>query len=488
MNKLRPFLWGTPPSDPKEARLLFKIDWFVLSYVCSLYWVNYLDRTNVANAYVSGMKEDLEMEGNEFNVINTVFTVGYIVGMIPNNLILLKVRPKFWLSFCCFGWGMLTLALYKVTNYKQICVIRFFQALFESTTFSGSHLILGSWYNSEDIVDPDTGRVQSSELTKRTAIFTASGLLGSIFSSFMQAAIYTNMDGLNGIAGWRWLFIIDAVITIPISIYGFIFFPDTPETCTAFYFSQEEINLAIERVQNPHMDQKFDWSLLGRVLGRWHWWGFSILWILGGENESFCTNSLFAIWLKNRGYSVQDANRLPMGVYAVGIISTFICALYVDHTGGRYHWHVAIFISVCLLVSGIMVLVNPLHAPVQFFAQYLSGVSYAGQASFFAWANVVTRHDLQERAMVLASMNMFSSSVNAWYSLLLYRATTAPEFRPGAIALLCTAVLSAAVAGSIRMLQLRDEKNVKETVSEEKVNKSEETDDKKLLSPEPTSI
>nr|QFR37121.1 MFS transporter [Cyberlindnera americana] len=456
--KVKAFLWGEPPSDPKEAKLLLKIDWFVLSYVCSVYWVNYLDRSNVANAYVSGMKEDLGMVGDQYNVINTVFTVGYIVGMVPNNLILLKVRPKYWLTFCCFAWGLLTLGLYKVSSYRQICAIRFFQALFESSTFSGSHLILGSWYNSEDIVNEETGQVQSSELAKRSAVFTCSGLLGSIFSGFMQAAIYNNMDGKNGLAGWRWLFIIDFIVTIPICLYGFIFFPDTPDTCKAFYFSEEEIALARQRVKNPKITTKFDWSVIKRVIGRWHWWLFSFFWVIGGENESFCSNTLFALWLKHEGYAVAQINHYPMGLYAVGIASTFCCALYVDKTGGRFHWHVAVFTGCAVIISAIMILANPMNTRVQFVAQYLSAVSYSGQASFFAWANLVTRHDLQERAVVLASMNMWSGAVNAWYSLLLYKSTYVPKFRAGAIAMICTGILVGVTAVAIRRLQLAENK------------------------------
>ena len=78
LHKAKLLVWGATPEDPKEARLLVKIDWFVLSFVCLLYWVNYVDRLNISNAYVSGMKEDLNMHGNEFNVINTCFTVGYV--------------------------------------------------------------------------------------------------------------------------------------------------------------------------------------------------------------------------------------------------------------------------------------------------------------------------------------------------------------------------------------------------------------------------
>ena len=123
----------------------------------------------------------------------------------------------------------------------------FFKEHLKSSTFVGVHLILGSWYKEE-------------ELTKRSAIFTSAGLIGNIFSSTMQSAIYTNMHDLNGIAGWRWLFIIDFIITIPIAIYGFIFFPDTPETSKAFYFNEKEVQLAKLRVhQRPHT--KLDWLI-----------------------------------------------------------------------------------------------------------------------------------------------------------------------------------------------------------------------------------
>jgi len=454
--KVRSFLWGEPPQDPIEARLLFKIDCFVLTFVCLNYWVNYLDRSNFANAYVSGMQEDLAMHGDEFNIINTVFTVGYIIGMIPNNLMLLKVQPKYWLTFCLLGWGLLTLGLYKVENYKQICVIRFFQAIFESSTFSGTHLILGYFYNSQNSVDPITGKVKTSELSKRSAIFTSSGLLGSIFSSFMQSAIHENMDGYQGLAGWRWLFIIDFIITVPVMIFCFICFPEISENCKAFYFSDEEVVLIRARVKRPEIESKFGWSVLKRVFGRWHWYAFSALWALGGENESFCSNSLFALWLKYFDYSITDRNQYPMGVYGVGIFATFASALYVDHTGGRYHWHIGILIAVALLVSSIMILANPQSDPVMFTAQYIAGISYSGQATFFSWANLVCQNDLQERAIVLASMNMFSGAVNAWWSLLFYAATTVPNFKKGCYAMIATTLVSAMLCVFIRFLQKRE--------------------------------
>lgn len=451
LKKAKHILWGAAPANPKEAKLLFKIDWFVLSFCCLLYWVNYLDRLNLSNAYVSGMKEDLGMKGNEFNLINTCFSIGYIVALIPHNLILLKVRPRYWLLFCCFAWGLLTLGMFKVTNYKQLCVIRFFQATLEALTFTGCHLLLASWYTE-------------GELAKRTAIFTSSGLIGNIFSSTMQAAIFQNMDNVHGLAGWRWLFIIDFLITVPIALYGLICFPDTPDTCKAFYFNEEEIALAKSRLkQRP--PTKFDWSIAKRVLGRWHWYLFSFLWVLGGENESYATNSLFALWLKYFGYTVPQRNHYPMGVYAVGIAANFICCTYIDATHARYHWRAGVLIACVVLVSTILLLSDSVSKGHVFAAHYLSGFSYAGQPVFFAWANVVCYDDLEERAVVLASMNMFSNAVNAWWLLLFYGASTAPRFTNGLYAMLATACASIVVVCVLRFLQIRE--NAQKGVAEE---------------------
>ncbi|EMG50184.1 FEN2 Pantothenate transporter FEN2 [Candida maltosa Xu316] len=445
LRTLRRVTWGEPPSTAAERSYLLKIDGFVLSYVCLLYWLNYLSRANLSNAYVSGMQEDLNMKGNEFNIINTCFNVGYIVAMIPHNLILLKVRPRYWLSFCAFAWGVLTLSLYKVHDYKQVCVIRFFVAVFESVTFGGTHLILGSYYDE-------------NLLPIRTAVFTSSGLLGSLFSGVLQAAIYKNMDGYNGIRGWRWLFIIDFLITLPIVIYGLIFFPDEPNISKPFYLTEEEHQIALTRkAAKSSVKNQFNWSIFKRVFNHWHWYLFSFLWVLGGENESFVSNSLLALWLKFNNYTVEQRNHYPMGLYAVGVVSTISSALYIHSYGkGSKHWHMGILIGIIVIVSAIIHVANPHNTAAVFVSQYLSAFSFAGQTVFFSWANVVCMNDLQERAIVLASMNMFSNAVNAWWSLLFYAADTVPEFKKGCWALLATGIASIVVVVVIRVLQSRE--------------------------------
>lgn len=101
-------------------------------------------------------------------------------------------------------------------------------------------------------------------------MFTVAGQVGKMFAGAMMAAIHKSMDGYAGLDGWQWVFLIDGIITCPVAIFGFFFFPDIPEITRARYLSQEERELALNRLppkrEDGHNIQP--WSLAKRVLGR----------------------------------------------------------------------------------------------------------------------------------------------------------------------------------------------------------------------------
>ncbi|GBE79336.1 Pantothenate transporter liz1 [Sparassis crispa] len=448
LRKVRRFVWGEIPATKAEQKLLLKIDWFILSYCCLMYFTNYLDRSNVANAYVSGMRQELHMHGTQYNKINTIFTCGYIVGMIPNNLMLQVVSPRIWFPTMQIVWGVLTFCSSTVKNIEQLYAIRFFQGVTEASTFVGTHYVLGSWY-------------RRGELGKRSGIFTSSGLIGTLFSGVLQAAVYKHLNGVSGRSGWRWLFIIDGVITLPIAFYGFLVFPDLPATTKAFYLTEEERVLARERVETTKKSThgKVTWDLVRRILGRWRWYGCSLLFAVSGETESFASNNLMGQFLSALGgYTVEQVDYYPSGVTAVGIASTLICATWTDSTRSRARWPVLVWMCFAVIVASICIVVWSSPIGLKFFAYYLAGASYSGQATTFAWANQICYDDDQERAVVLASMNMWNNVINAWWPLIFYRATDAPRFRRGMWAMIGTAVATLGVTWLVWFLERREKR------------------------------
>ncbi|PHH80107.1 hypothetical protein CDD80_2795 [Ophiocordyceps camponoti-rufipedis] len=412
-------------NDVRERALVRKIDFFILSFCCLSYFVNYLDRSNLANAYVSGMRHDLAFAGDQLNQINTCFTVGYILGQIPSNLSLTYIRPRLWFPAMMVLWAGLTMATSAAQTPQAIMAIRLFQGACEASTFVGTHLVLGAWYTPR-------------ELGIRTGIFTASGLAGTMIGGFIQTAIHAGLDGRRGLAGWRWLFIVDGLVTLPVALYGFALFPDTPQTTTAPYLSPAERTLARARVPNNADDKPpLTLAFARRVLSSWQLWGFVGLWILAGEAESPAANSLLALFMQSHPshrYSVAQMNNYPAGVAAVGIVSTLICAALTDRLGGRrqlagYVAAGAGIVSAGFVLGAARPPAGPVATAVVFAGYYVSGAVYATQAVFFAWCNDAMRFEPDAfRAVVLAAMNLGSNAVNAWWSILFYGASMAPWF------------------------------------------------------------
>ncbi|KAL2833985.1 major facilitator superfamily domain-containing protein [Aspergillus pseudoustus] len=436
-------------SVPGERKLLRKLDAFILSFCCLCYFANYLDRTNLNNAYVSGMREELNFHGNQLNQINTVFTVGYIVGQVPSNLALTFVPPRLFFPAVMIIWGGLTMITAAVSSPQGIMAIRFFLGLAESSTFVGTHYILGSWYTEK-------------ELGKRSGIFTASGLAGTMFGGFIQTGIHSSMDGMQGLSGWRWLFIIDGLITIPIAIYGFIVFPDTPTTTKARYLTAEEKALAVARIpESGAVKVPLNRAFLKSVFCTWYWYAFVMLWIIAGETESFSTNSLLALYMKSHptnSYSVSQLNNYPTGVPAVGIVSTLFWATLTDFIGGK-RYLVGYFIAITGIITSALILKYFESTSVVFGAYYWAGAVYACQATFFAWCNDAMRYkDERLRSVVIASMNMGSNAVNAWWSILFYSANYAPRFTKGMWAMIGCSIALAIWTVGITLMMVREEK------------------------------
>ncbi|KAF9872016.1 hypothetical protein CkaCkLH20_10648 [Colletotrichum karsti] len=213
------YFWDTFDKSPEERRFLFKLDAVLMTLASLGYFIKYLDQVNINNAFVSGMKEDLSLYGNELNYMQVCWTVGYVIGEIPSNMLLTRIRPRIWIPICEVTWSVLTILLAKCETATQIYVLRFFIGLAESTFYPGMQYIIGSWYRRD-------------ELAKRSCLFHAMGNVGSAISGYLMAGAH-NLDGVHGYHGWQWLFIINTVVSLPIAISGFFFFPDLPEITNA---------------------------------------------------------------------------------------------------------------------------------------------------------------------------------------------------------------------------------------------------------------
>ena len=235
------------------------------------------------------------MNANEINLIDVAWTTGYVVGQVPSQLILTKVRPSIWIPCCELTWTILTFCLSATTSSNQVIIIRFFVGLAESIFYPAAHFLVGSWY-------------KPSELGKRACIFHASSALASMFSGYLQAAVYKGLNGVHGKAGWQWLFIMDGVISLPICIAGVFLIPDLPENTRAFYMNTNDRELSKTRMTQIHRAprNKLGWSIWKRIFGRWHVYALTMIYILFLNGAPSASVQPFRLWLKSEGYSVAQ--------------------------------------------------------------------------------------------------------------------------------------------------------------------------------------
>ena len=104
-------------------------------------------------------------------------------------------------------------------------------------------------------------------------VFWLAGSIGTLFSGFLQAAAYTNLNGVHGHAGWRWLFIIDGIITLPLALAGFLFFPNLPQDGKKTWWTTEEEHiLSVRRMEAVGRAGKEPWTVAKakRIFLSWH--------------------------------------------------------------------------------------------------------------------------------------------------------------------------------------------------------------------------
>lgn len=193
-----------------------------------------------------------------------------------------KYRARWLLPGLEVLWGVCTFAQSRVATVNQLYALRFLVGMFETPVFAGTQFILGKhvrweamqqgWRNPSLIGSWYSG----PELFKRAGTWFICNPLGTMISGYLQAAAYTNLSGVGGMSGWRWLFIVDGIFTIPVALIGFVIFPGIPGSPRPFYLTENDIALAKERTRKAEIRRpgKLGLDVFTRSLKRWHIWVF----------------------------------------------------------------------------------------------------------------------------------------------------------------------------------------------------------------------
>lgn len=215
-----------------EQATMRKVYWRLLPFAAIVYFFCYLDRINVGFAALT-MNKEIGLTGAAFGLSAGAFYLGYCIFEVPSNVVLDKVGARLWIARIMITWGIVSAATAFVVGPRSFLLMRFLLGTAEAGLFPGILLLFTYWF-------PDHHRARIvSGFTLALPISVALG-----------APISTAILGLNGwlgVAGWRWIFILEGVPTVLLGIGVLFYLTDKP--AQARWLTAEEKGWLIGRLE-----------------------------------------------------------------------------------------------------------------------------------------------------------------------------------------------------------------------------------------------
>jgi D-galactonate transporter len=204
---------GATPIDDRDPMIARKVAWRLAPLLMVCYFVAFLDRVNVGFAALT-MNADLGFDSAVFGFGAGIFFIGYFIFEVPSNLVLEKLGARIWIARIMFSWGLVSAAMALVWNDTSFYIGRFLLGAAEAGFFPGIVLYLTFWFAAE-------------HRAKMIGLFMAavpiSGIIGSPLSGWLLG-----LEGKLGLHGWQWLFILEGLPAMILSVAVWHYLTDRP--------------------------------------------------------------------------------------------------------------------------------------------------------------------------------------------------------------------------------------------------------------------
>ncbi len=325
-----------------ERAVMQRVTLRIVPFLMVCYFIAFLDRVNVGFAGAE-MSKDLHFSSTVFGFGAGVFFLAYFLFEVPSNLLLQRFGARRWIARIMVSWGLVAACMALVTGEWSFYTARFVLGLAEAGFFPGVILYLTYWFPRE-------------QRAKVVGYFMVAIPISTFVGSPISGAIL-DVDGVWGLHGWQWLFILEAIPAVVLGLGVLIWLPDRP--ADAKWLSQEQCQwlqrrLAEERAVSDRLPRQSLWSILSdkRVL--------VLALVYAG---STATNYGLSFWqpqmIKAFGMSNFHAGLFNAIPFIVGSVAMILWGRRSDQARERvWHTALALFVSAiglaaCLFVSGL---------------------------------------------------------------------------------------------------------------------------------------
>ncbi|KAF2141768.1 uncharacterized protein K452DRAFT_228097 [Aplosporella prunicola CBS 121167] len=363
-------------SDEERAKLdrqvLWKLDLKLIPWLCLLYLISFLDRTNIGNAKIDGLQEDLHMTNDQYNIALTIFFISYSVFEPLTNVLLKRMRPNIFLPLIMFAWGICMTCMGLVHNAAGLYATRFFLGLAEAGLFPGINYYLSTYY-------------RRSEFGARAAIFFSAAAVAGSFGGLLAAAI-AKMNGIGGKPGWAWIFILEGLATIIVGIASYWMVHDFP--AEAKFLSPEDKARVLRRLaadkQSSAAHEEFQMSYFWASVKDWKTWAYAVIY-MGADAPLYAFSLFLPTIISQMGYTSTKANLLSVPPYAAAAILTIIIGFVADRTGKRGYCNIG---TSLIGIAGFAMLIGSATPGVQYAGTFLGALGiYPTISNTISWAS-----------------------------------------------------------------------------------------------------
>ena len=320
-----------PPSSSAPAQLtleeqratLSTVTWRLIPLLFFCYIVAYVDRINVGFAKLH-LREVLGVSEDRFNTAYGLgaglFFIGYFIFEVPSNLILQRVGARIWIARIMIVWGLVSMGFMFLNGTTMFYVMRFLLGAAEAGFFPGVILYLTYWFPTR-------------ERARTVAMFATGGVLAGVVGSPISGALL-DMHGLGGLAGWQWLFLIEAIPAVFMGLVVLWLLPNRPQEAPWLSPTQKQW-IAQRLADDAAAAGPTPEHTLGQIFSSRRVWLLCLLYFLmnvGGYGYELWLPTIIKSFATTSSFVLGTINAIPYFAAGVGMI---LVARVSDRTGER---------------------------------------------------------------------------------------------------------------------------------------------------------
>lgn len=327
---------------------------------------------------------------------------------VPSNMILGRIKyPGTYINIAMAVWGMVSASMGAVHNYKGLLLARFFIGFVEAVFFPGALFYLSMFYTRK-------------QYALRAALLYSGSQLGNAFGGLFAIAIL-KLDGAHGIAGWRWLFIVEGVLTVGIALIFSMVLPNSPKKVyrlTEIEKQWWQWNYDQDQGQQDDADEVGPKQGFMLAVADPKMWLMMI--VLYAIYISAAVTNFFPSVVKTLGYSRNITYALTAPPFCLCVILMMINGWHSDKTQDRFYHIVG---PLTLSVVANVIAVSSLNTAARYVAMMLMpGSVYMASTVLLSWVTGTLNQPKQKRASAIALINAVCNTPNIWTSYVYFGA------------------------------------------------------------------